>query len=148
MVNNHILPLSHQEINCVFYGNLWKYFSRVQRFKVVVQGEGQGCEVILEHSLVCRKSNKEFIIDGGPDLALIHRLADHVAQIDGSVSCIFCNAQFPRKELRLHFSDHCQAIATALRYFKCNLNVSETLFSKCSLIESVLCIYHLLRKNI
>jgi hypothetical protein len=120
LVGDHILPSSHQEID-VFYGHLWKYFARVKRFQVVVQDEGQGCEVILAHSLVCRKTNKEFIIDH-PNLAFIQRLIDHVAdqESEGSLfPCIFCTAKFPREELRLHLSEYSEALVTVLRYSFC-----------------------------
>ena len=94
---------------------------------MVVQGRGQGCEIVLAHSLICRKTNKEFIIDR-PDLAFVQRLADHVAYREsgegGRAPCIFCSAEFTRNELQLHFSEHSEAIATALRYSFNNLQVS------------------------
>ena len=45
------------------------------------------CEVILTHSLVCRKTKREFIVTSAPDAAFVANLAKHIRMIQpGQVS--------------------------------------------------------------
>ena len=39
------------------------------------------CEVILTHSLVCRKTKREFIVTSSPDAAFVANLAKHIRMI-------------------------------------------------------------------
>ena len=62
-------------------------------------------EVILTHSLVCRKTRREFVVGPDPDASFVANLAKHIRQMQpgpqvaraNSLLCIFCNS--PYKDL-------------------------------------------------
>ena len=109
---NHILPVAKEEIQTTFYGDLEKHFYRSVRIQVngrqmVRTRSASGStelnipqvEVILTHSLVCRKTRREFIVSPDPDANFVANLAKHIRQMQpgamsaraNSLLCIFCN---------------------------------------------------------
>ena len=109
---NHILPVAKEEIQTTFYGDLEKHFYRSVRIQVngrqmVRTRSASGStelnipqvEVILTHSLVCRKTRREFIVSPDPDASFVANLAKHIRQMQpgamshraNSLLCIFCN---------------------------------------------------------
>lgn len=111
---NHILPVAKEEIQTTFYGDLEKHFYRSVRLQVngrqMVRTRSPSgsdvnipqVEVILTHSLVCRKTRREFIISPEPDASFVANLAKHIRQMQpgttqaraNSLLCIFCNAPY------------------------------------------------------
>ena len=109
---NHILPVAKEEIQTTFYGDLEKHFYRSVRIQVngrqmvrtrTPSGSTElnipQVEVVLTHSLVCRKTRREFMVSPEPDASFVANLAKHIRQMQpGSMSaransllCIFCN---------------------------------------------------------
>ena len=85
----HILPVCKEEIQTTFYGDLAKHFIRSLRIQINgkqvvctkspsgLEQSSPQCEVILTHSLVCRKTKREFIINR-PDANFVANLAKHI----------------------------------------------------------------------
>ena len=109
---NHILPVAKEEIQTTFYGDLEKHFYRSVRLQVngrqmvrtrTPSGSTElnipQVEVVLTHSLVCRKTRREFIVSPEPDASFVANLAKHIRQMQpgtmsaraNSLLCIFCN---------------------------------------------------------
>ena len=81
------------------------------------------CEVILTHSLVCRKTKREFIIHN-PDANFIAQLAKHIRMTQpgqggrgNSLLCIFCNSPFTFEDYLRHIQPHLEAILATLSCF-------------------------------
>ena len=51
------------------------------------------CEVILTHSLVCRKTKREFIVTSSPDAAFVANLAKHIRMIQPGQVNTFCEVK-------------------------------------------------------
>lgn len=112
---NHILPVAKEEIQTTFYGDLEKHFYRSVRIQIngrqMVRTRSPSggseinipqVEVILTHSLVCRKTRREFIVSPDPDASFVANLAKHIRQMQpgtqvaraNSLLCIFCNSPY------------------------------------------------------
>ena len=132
---NHILPVCKEELQTTFYGDLAKHFIRSIRIQVngkqvvctkMETGAEQNtpqCEVILTHSLVCRKTKREFIINR-PDASFIANLAKHIRMTQpgqgnrgNSLLCIFCNCPFTFEDYLRHIQPHISAIIATLSCF-------------------------------
>ena len=128
---NHILPVAKEEIQTGFYGDLGKHFIRSLRIQVngkqiVRSAEGKEipqCEVILTHSLVCRKTKREFIVSN-PDANFVANLAKHIRMTQpgnsgrgNSLLCIFCNSPFTYEDYLRHIQPHLDAILATLNCF-------------------------------
>lgn len=128
---NHILPVSKEEIQTGFYGDLGKHFIRSLRVQVngkqiIRTGGGKEipqCEVILTHSLVCRKTKREFVVSS-PDAAFVANLAKHIRTMQpgyagrgNSLLCIFCNSPFTYEDYIRHIQPHLDAILATLNCF-------------------------------
>ena len=67
-------------------------------------------EVILTHSLVCRKTRREFIVSSDPDASFVANLAKHIRQMQpgtqmakaNSLLCIFCNSPYTYEDYLRH----------------------------------------------
>ena len=132
---NHILPVCKEEIQTTFYGDLGKHFIRCVRMQVngkqvvrsrTLSGEEKRtpqCEVILTHSLVCRKTKVEFVVSN-PDAAFVANLAKHIRMIQpgqggrgNSLLCIFCNSPFTYEDYLRHIQPHLDQILATLSCF-------------------------------
>lgn len=127
---NHILPVAKEEIQTSFYGDLGKHFIRSLRVQVngkqIVKKFGREvpqCEVILTHSLVCRKTKREFIVCN-PDANFVASLAKHIRMIQpgnsgrgNSLLCIFCNSPFTHEDYIRHIQPHLDGILATLNTF-------------------------------
>jgi len=134
---NHILPVCKEEIQTTFYGDLGKHFIRCVRMQVngkqIVRSRTPSgsqekrtpqCEVILTHSLVCRKTKREFIVTSSPDAAFVANLAKHIRMIQpgqggrgNSLLCIFCNSPFTYEDYLRHIQPHLEPIVATLSCF-------------------------------
>ncbi|TRY76407.1 hypothetical protein TCAL_00036 [Tigriopus californicus] len=127
---NHILPVSREEIQTSFYGDLSKHFIRSLRIQIngkqtikTPTKDIPQCEVVLTHSLVCRKTKREFIV-ANPDAAFVANLAKHIRQMQpghtgrgNSLLCIFCNSPFTYEDYIRHIQPHLEAIVATLECF-------------------------------
>ncbi len=127
---NHILPVAKEEIQTGFYGDLSKHFIRSLRVQVngkqVVRKHGREipqCEVVLTHSLVCRKTKREFIVSN-PDANFVASLAKHIRMIQpgasgrgNSLLCIFCNSPFTHEDYIRHIQPFLDPILATLNTF-------------------------------
>ena len=131
---NHILPVCKEELHTTFYGDLAKHFIRSIRIQVngkqIVRMQSPAgeqtipqCEVILTHSLVCRKTKREFIINQ-PDANFVANLAKHICVTQpghggrgNSLLCIFCNSPFTYEDYLRHIQPHIDAIIATLSCF-------------------------------
>ena len=127
---NHILPVAKEEIQTSFYGDLGKHFIRSLRIQIngkqVVRRNGRDvpqCEVVLSHSLICRKNKKEFIVSN-PDANFVAGLAKHIRMMQpgsnnrgNSLLCIFCNSPFTHEDYLRHIQPHIDAILATLNCF-------------------------------
>ena len=127
---NHILPVAKEEIQTSFYGDLGKNFIRSLRIQIngkqVVKSGGREinqCEVVLTHSLVCRKTKREFIVCN-PDATFVANLAKHIRTTQpgassrgNSLLCIFCNQPFTYEDYIKHIQPHLDAILATLNCF-------------------------------
>lgn len=128
---NHILPVAKEEIQTSFYGDLGKHFIRSLRLQVngrqlVRKAPGievPQCEVILTHSLICRKTKREFIVSN-PDANFVASLAKHIRTNQpgnsgrgNSLLCIFCNSPFTHEDYLRHIQPHLDAILATLNCY-------------------------------
>ena len=126
---NHILPVSKEEIQTAFYGDMSKHFIRSLRVQVngkqVIKSSKElpQCEVILTHSLVCRKTKREFIVSN-PDATFVANLAKHIKMMQpghtgrgNSLLCIFCNSPFTYEDYIRHIQPQLDAILATLNCF-------------------------------
>ncbi len=127
---NHILPVAKEEIQTSFYGDLSKHFIRSLRVQIngkqmvkKFSKEVPQCEVILTHSLVCRKTKREFIVNN-PDANFVASLAKHIRVIQpgnsgrgNSLLCIFCNSPFTHEDYLRHIQPHLDGILATLNTF-------------------------------
>lgn len=81
------------------------------------------CEVILTHSLVCRKTKREFLVHK-PDATFVANLASHIRTIQpgqgargNSLLCIFCNSPFTYEDYLRHIQPHVDQIVATLSCF-------------------------------
>ncbi len=128
---NHILPVAREEIQTTFYGDLVKNFFRCLRIQIngkqVVKGPGgreiPQCEVVLTHSLVCRKTKREFIVSN-PDATFVANLAKHIRTTQpgatgrgNSLLCIFCQSPFTYEDYLKHIQPNLDSILATLNCF-------------------------------
>ena len=81
-------------------------------------------EVILTHSLVCRKTRREFIVGSDPDASFVANLAKHIRQMQpgtqmakaNSLLCIFCNSPYTYEDYLRHIQPSMDTILVS-----CNL---------------------------
>ena len=81
-------------------------------------------EVILTHSLVCRKTRREFIVSSDPDASFVANLAKHIRQMQpgtqmakaNSLLCIFCNSPYTYEDYLRHIQPSMDTILVS-----CNL---------------------------
>ncbi len=135
---NHILPVAKEELQTTFYGDLEKHFLRSVRIQVngkqmvrtrSISGSTEvtqpQCEVVLTHSLICKKTRREFIVQGEPDAAFVANLAKHIRQMQpgsqsaraNSLLCIFCNQPFTYEDYLRHIQPHLDTIIATLCCF-------------------------------
>jgi len=135
---NHILPVAKEEIQTTFYGDLEKHFHRSVRIQVngrqmvrtrTPSGSSEinipQVEVILTHSLVCRKTRREFIVSSDPDASFVANLAKHIRQMQpgtqmakaNSLLCIFCNSPYTYEDYLRHIQPSMDTILATLCCF-------------------------------
>ena len=86
--------MAKEEIQTTFYGDLEKHFYRSVRLQIngrqmVRTRSASGSseinipqvEVVLTHSLVCRKTRREFIVGPDIDATFVANLAKHIRQM-------------------------------------------------------------------
>ena len=81
-------------------------------------------EVILTHSLVCRKTRREFVVGPDPDASFVANLAKHIRQMQpgpqvaraNSLLCIFCNSPYTYEDYLRHIQPNMDTILVRL-YF-------------------------------
>ena len=122
--------MAKEEIQTTFYGDLEKHFYRSVRIQIngrqmvrtrTPSGSSEvnipQVEVVLTHSLVCRKTRREFIVDN-PDAAFVANLAKHIRQMQpgsqmakaNSLLCIFCNAPYTYEDYLRHIQPNLDVI--------------------------------------
>ena len=82
-------------------------------------------EVILTHSLVCRKTRREFIVSSDPDASFVANLAKHIRQMQpgtqmakaNSLLCIFCNSPYTYEDYLRHIQPSMDTILVSCNFF-------------------------------
>ena len=81
-------------------------------------------EVILTHSLVCRKTRREFIVSSDPDASFVANLAKHIRQMQpgtqmakaNSLLCIFCNSPYTYEDYLRHIQPSMDTILVSCNF--------------------------------
>ena len=80
---NHIMPMTNQELQTWFYTDLSNYFIRCTHVTIVGKNvrlvNGANVKIMQRHSLLCRKTKKEFFVDR-LNLGLVFDLVLHVSK--------------------------------------------------------------------
>ena len=94
-------------------------------------------EVILTHSLVCRKTRREFIVSPDPDASFVANLAKHIRQMQpgpqvaraNSLLCIFCNSPYTYEDYLRHIQPSMDTILVIIyaTYLDCRKTFEKTL---------------------
>ena len=96
-------------------------------------------EVILTHSLVCRKTRREFIVSPDPDASFVANLAKHIRQMQpgpqvaraNSLLCIFCNSPYTYEDYLRHIQPSMDTILVIIFETSCcTLSLAEFLYIK------------------